>query len=160
MDMKKYFFFIALGLLTTGCSTTQKENTTSACQTRDASIKMAEAASSVSNSIIDVAGVQRATTPSLTMKQLPDPNSYGMDALASVDWAGPVGPLMEKIAEASNYKLRVFGSPPAIPVIVSLTKKNVPLGYLLREVDYLCGDKANILVLPATKVIELYYARS
>ena len=149
-------FFLA------GCTTPVGHSVTSLneAEVQAANIKLAEAASTMSNTLSQTAAVQRATTPPLSMKPLPDPNAWGMDTLASIDWSGPVEPLVRQIANVTTYQLRVFGQPPAVPVLVSINQTNVPLGYILRELDFQSGSKANIVVFPGRRVIELRYGRS
>lgn len=159
MDMKR---FIALGItsfLLAGCGSTTSQNV-AVNDNQNANITLAQASSTISDSLTASEEIQRATTPPLSMKNLPDADNYNMDALATIDWSGPVGPIVEKIAQASHYTLRVFGREPAIPVLVSLSEKNVPLGYILRDIDYQAGSKANVVVLPSKNVIELRYGRS
>jgi defect-in-organelle-trafficking protein DotD len=129
-------------------------------ETQNASIQLAEASTSVSNTLTDLGSITRAVTPALAMHRLPDPNSYGMNQQASVDWSGPVEPLVRQIANASRYRLQVLGNAPAIPVLISVHQKNSTLGYLLRDIDFQCATKANIVVFPSQRVIELRYARS
>lgn len=143
----------------TGCATTHNQDVSS-YQDGAASIKLAEAASTVSQSLVNVAAIQRATTSPLVLKNLSSATSPDLQTLASVDWSGPVGPLVKKVGDAAGYTVRVLGVAPAIPVLVSITAKNVPLAYILRNADYQSGSKANIVIFPNMKVIELRYARS
>lgn len=160
MDMmKRLLSFCVIAFFLSGCSS-YNVNSINEAETQSANVKLAEAASTMSNTLTQTAAVQRATTPPLTMKELPDPNTWGMDALASVDWSGPVAPIVQKIADASGFQLRVFGQPPAVPVLVSINQTNAPLGYILRDIDFQSGSKANIVVFPERRVIELRYGRS
>ncbi len=159
MDIKRLVAVVVSGLLLTSCASNQQK-TQALVATSNASIKLAEAASTVSQASLNTAAIQRATTPGLVMKQLPQPSEPGLDTLASLDWSGPVGPLVKKVAQAAGYKMRVLGVPPAIPVLVTLDVKNVPLAYILRDADYQCGSQANIAVLPQAKIIEVRYARN
>ena len=85
---------------------------------------------------------------------------YGMGGLTSVDWSGPVQPLVEQMANAVNYRTRVLGTSPAIPIIVTIYQKNAMLGDILRDVGYQCGRRASIAVYPESRVIELRYAKN
>lgn len=157
MEMKRLLAAFIFGLVLTGCTTQKNLND---IQAQNANIQMAQASTTISNSLTDLGGLERASTSPLAMKRLPDPDSYNMQTLASVDWSGPVGPIVQQIASASQYHLRVLGNPPAIPVLVSVNEKNTPLGYILRDIDFQCRSKANIVVYPERRVIELRYARS
>lgn len=118
--------------------------------------KIAEASVSVSSSLQTLEGIRKAENPDYA-KNLPSPRTYGMNYLASIDWTGPIGPLVERIAEAAGYNVRVLGSPPEIPIIVQLSERNTPLSVILRDADYQAGTKADIVVYASRHVIELRY---
>jgi len=147
----------------TGCTTAQN---TSVVQNENANVTLAQAASTISDSLSQADAVQRATTPPLALKKLVElensdnSQAYGMSSLASIDWSGPIGPIVNRIAEAAHYKLRILGRPQALPVLISITAKNKPLGDILRDIDYQAGSKANIKVYPDSQIIELRYGRS
>lgn len=127
---------------------------------RSAEMKLTNAADSVSRSLAELAEIERATHPQARLLSPVDPSMIGMDQLASIDWSGPIGPLVKKIAEASKYKLNVLGKPPGIPILVSISAKDTPLADVLRDANFQCGNKANIVVYPASKIIELRYVKS
>ncbi len=118
--------------------------------------KIAESAAAVSDSLTTLEGIRKSERPAYK-KKLPDPNDFGMTFMGSVDYTGPIGPIVYKLATNSRYKLHVMGNPPAIPIIVQLYKKNVPLAMILRDADYQAGDKADIVVNNKTRTIELRY---
>lgn len=162
MDTKRLFSISLMsycfGFMLTGCTSTQQNSND--IKTMNANVQLAQAATTVSNSLTDLGSMKRAVTPPLAMKNLPNPDAYNMDSLASIDWAGPIGPIVQQIAIASHYQLRVLGKVPAVPVLVSINEKNMPLGYILRDIDFQSGNKANIVVFPGRRVIELRYGRS
>lgn len=122
-----------------------------------AAFKLAEAATSVSNSMITLEGINKAKYPQF-QKKLPSASSFGMYQLTSIDWTGPIGPIVSKIALAANYQLSVLGNPPAIPVIIAIHAQNLSLGEILRNIDYQAGEKAYIYVNSKTRTIELRYS--
>lgn len=121
---------------------------------------LAEASFSVSRSVVDLAETAQAAHPLPNLAPPPSPATYGMAGLTSVDWSGPVEPLLRQIAIASNYRLRVLGTCPGIPVLVSVYQKNAMLGDVLRDVGYQCGRRATVVVYPGSRVIELRYAKN
>jgi len=125
----------------------------------DASIKLAEAASSVSDSMLKMARIEKVITPATADNMQTIPNSHMLQTRASVDWAGPIGELTERIAKAAHYHIRVLGQPPAVPVLISLDVTNESLAEILRDIDYQAGKKATIHVYPNSQVIELRYAK-
>lgn len=125
----------------------------------DANIKLAEAATSISDSMLQMARVQKVITPPKRDNTLTIPNSSTLQTRASVDWSGPVEELTERIAKAAHYRIRVLGKEPAIPVLISLDIEDQSLAEILRNIDYQAGKKATIHVFPNSQVIELRYAK-
>lgn len=125
----------------------------------DATIKLAEAAISVSDSMLEVARIEKVITPPRRDNTLTIPNAYNLQARASVDWSGPIEELTRRIAKAAHFKLRVLGRAPAIPVLIGLSAKDKSLAELLRDIDYQAGKKASIHVYPNSQVVELRYAK-
>jgi defect in organelle trafficking protein DotD len=123
----------------------------------DAEIKLAESAISVSKSLDCLAEIEKATHPCVRIPPPIDACRFGLACLASVDWVGPVEPLLKRIGEATHYCVRVLGKEPAIPVIVSITSKNVPFADILRNISLQIYKKACIVIYPNSRVIELRY---
>ena len=154
----KFVMMCILSALVTGCATGYKKPPVNN-PSDDASIKLAEAAVSVSDSMLEMAKVQKVITPPNKDNTMTIPNAYNMQARASVDWSGPIEELTDRIAKASHYKLRVLGKVPSVPILISLNLKDQSLAEILRDIDYQAGIKANIHVYPNSQVIELRYAK-
>lgn len=164
--MKKILLSAVLNLiLLTGCAsggppvTSDVAVISSDSGVRNAEIKLADAADSVSQSLQQLAEIERASHPTARLPSPPDPKLIGMGQLAAVEWTGPIGPLVDNIARASHYKLRKLGNSSAIPIIVSISAKDTPLADILRDAGFQCGNKASIVVYPASRTIELRYNR-
>ncbi|MFJ1269444.1 type IVB secretion system lipoprotein DotD [Legionella lytica] len=125
----------------------------------DATIKLAEAAVSVSDSMHEMARIEKVVVPPHKDNILTIPNAYNLQARASVDWSGPIEELTARIAKAAHYRMRILGKSPAIPVLISLTVKDQSLAEILRDIDYQAGIKAFIHVYPNSQVVELRYAK-
>ncbi|KTC76049.1 lipoprotein DotD [Legionella birminghamensis] len=125
----------------------------------DATIKLAEAASSISDSMLQMTRVEKSIVPPNVDNTLTIPNAYNLQARASVDWSGPIEELTARIAKAAHYRLRVLGPEPAIPVLISLNAKDQSLAEILRNIDYQAKHKANIHVYPNSQVVELRYVK-
>src|SRR5579871_1178906 len=65
---------------------------------------LAEASYSVSRSISSLAEIAQAAHPLPRLDPPPNPASYGMDQLTSIDWSGPVEPLVRQIARVAHYR--------------------------------------------------------
>jgi defect-in-organelle-trafficking protein DotD len=123
-------------------------------------VALAEASYSVSKSIVHLSEVAQAAHPMPVLPPDPNPASYGMGQLVSIDWSGPVESLLKQLAMASNYRLRVLGARPGIPVLVTIYDKNTILADVVRDVGYQCGRRATVVVYPDTRVLELRYAKN
>lgn len=152
-----FFLIICSSLLLTACHkappTIPEEQ-----ETHDAYVTLAEAADSVSHSLTQLGATEQAAYPPINVTEPPNPSSYGMEIPSSIDWSGPVEPLVQQIANATNYQLKILGSRPSIPIIVSISAKNTPMGDILRDVGYQCGKHAQIILYPSRRIIELRYA--
>lgn len=151
--------FIMLSSLLTGCAGGFRKPPMND-PSDDASIKLAEAASSVSDSMLEMARVEKVITPPTKDNTLTIPNAYNLQTRATVDWSGPVEELTLRIARAAHFRLRVLGKEPSIPVLISLSTKDESLAEILRNIDYQAGRKATIHVYPNSQVVELRYAKT
>lgn len=121
---------------------------------------LVEASYAVSRSLVSLAETADAAHPATALEAPPSPASYGMGQLTSVDWSGPIEPLVRQIAKAAGYRMTVLGTPPAIPVLVSVYDRNVMLADVLRNVGYQGGRRAKVVVYPESRLIELRYAKN
>lgn len=126
----------------------------------NADASLAEASYAVSRSISSLSETAQAAHPLPKLDPPPNPASYGMGGLTSVDWSGPVEPLIRQIAKVTDYRVRVLGTPPAIPVLVTVYDKNMMIADILRDVGYQCGRRATVVIFPESRVIELRYAKN
>lgn len=154
----KIVMMFALSALIAGCHTTFKKPPMNN-PSDDASIKLAEAAVAVSDSMLEMAKVEKVITPPEKDNTLTIPNAYNLQARASVDWSGPIEELTKRIAKAAHFKLHVLGTAPSIPILISLSSKDQSLAEILRNIDYQAGKKADIYVYPNSQVVELRYAK-
>jgi defect-in-organelle-trafficking protein DotD len=162
METKNFFLITVLLLASiTGCATKSGFYAINNRQNpREAEAKLSAAADSVSKSLQELAEISRAIHPQAKMPSPVEPDMIGMGQLGSIDWNGPIGPLVKKIAEATSYKLNVLGTQPAIPILISITAKDTPLADILRDAEFQCGNRANIVIYPASKIIELRYTHT
>ena len=156
----KLIVLLLASFLIIGCASTTYRKPPFNAPSDDATIKLAEAASSVSDSMHEMARIEKVVTPPHKDNLVTIPNAYGLQTHASVDWSGPITELTARISKAAHFRLRVLGQEPAIPVLVSLDLKDVSLAEILRNIDYQAGKKANIHVYPNSQVVELRYVNT
>lgn len=151
----KFISIASISLLLSACTSPPPE-----MHLDNADASLAEASYSVSRSIVSLSETAQAAHPLPKLDPPPNPASYGMAGLTSIDWSGPVEPLVKQIAKVTGYRLRVLGTAPAIPVLVSVYDKNMMVADVLRDVGYQCGRRAAVVVYPDSRVIELRYAKN
>lgn len=159
MNNKLLMIFLAFALLA-GCKTTATFKKPPLNRpSDDAAIKLAEAAHSVSDSMLEMARIEKVIRPPNQDNTLTIPNSYNLQARASVDWSGPIAEVTNRVATSAHYRLRILGKEPAVPVLISLNVKDESLAEILRDIDYQAGKRASIHVYPNSQVVELRYAK-
>lgn len=156
---KKLILLVFATAFLAGCASAVFKKPPNNNPSDDASIKLAEAASSVSDSMMQMARIEKVIRPPSKDNTLTIPTAYNLQARASVDWSGPIAELTERIARAAHYRLRVLGKPPAVPVLISLDIQDESLAEILRDIDYQARKRAYIHVYPNSQVIELRYAK-
>ncbi len=155
--MKNRLAIVALPILLSAC-TTSTPPASAELGHMDASLS--EASYSVSRAISSLSETAQASRPLPPLDPPPNPASYGMAGLTSIDWSGPVEPLLNQIARVTNYRLRVLGREPAIPVLVTIYDKNTMIADIVRDIGFQCGRRATVIVFPDSRVIELRYAKN
>lgn len=145
-------------LLWFACPTTYKKPPINEPST-DATIQLAEAAASVSDSMHDMAVVEKVMMPSNKDNTRTIPNIATLQKHVAIDWSGPIEELVARIAKTVGYHFHTVGKHPPMPVLISLTVKNETLVNVLRNIDYQAGNKASIRVYPTHHLIELRYAK-
>lgn len=120
-------------------------------------VQTAEAAVSVSHSLSQLGLAQRNEQGLLKRESEVNDLPRVLSRLVSIDWAGPVEPLIAQLSENTQLRLKVIGRAPAIPVMVSLRKRDTSLYDVLQDVRGQIGARADIMVFPSSGVIELHY---
>lgn len=169
MKMKNLLILLPLVAILTGCAsgsehyvklnlnyvTTPTAPITSS--DHNARTQIVEAANSVSSSLQELSALQTATTPHAKLPPPLDPKTTGLSTVASINWNGPVEPIVKRIAKACHYKVRVLGHAPSIQDIVNINAENQIMADILRNVSLQAEPEATIKVYPETKIIELRY---
>lgn len=174
--MKSTFSLITLlmfSLLLSGCSTVRswspswtpwhspqknKSQPSTAKKTPQVNL-LDQTAKSVAQQYKEANATQQAANPPKSVSAPPPPSSYAMNIPASVDWNGPIEPILKELAQKSNYQFRTLGHPPNMPIIVSIHVKKQSIGEIVRNLGLQCGNKAQVVVLPKRKIVELHYQR-
>jgi len=120
--------------------------------------ELINAAKSIEASLALLARTQEENNvPLLNTAPLITPEG-GMSGTADIDWTGPIEPLLRKLADMTDYKVKVLGNPPSIPIIVSISQDKTVIADILKNAGMQAGKRANIVVFPANRIIEVRYA--
>ena len=152
---------LLMGVLVGGCSSSRRgvsSRDRDLQALRSAESRLADAAASVSNSLTELAAIEKSAAGKTSKPGgLIDAEVAGMNQLVSIDWSGAVEPLVKKLSSVCKYKFKVLGKAPGIPVLVSITAKDRTVIDLLRDINFQSATKADIEIYPASKLIELRY---
>ena len=156
------FLCSVLCLNLTGCNSALSKstdyNTARTPINNDIAAELLAAAKSVESSLALLARNQDdSNIPLLNTAPLLTPEG-GMSGTADIDWTGPIEPLVRKLADMTDYKLKILGNAPAIPIIVSISQDKAIIADILKNAGMQAGKRANIVVFPANRVIEVRYA--
>lgn len=118
---------------------------------------LAESAGRTSHALDRLSAVETTRTP------VPDPGPLnaippGLETPVTVEWTGPLAPLVSRIATQAGYRFRVTGKPPAVPVVVDIDAVNEPLVEILRNAGQQGAARAGVVVDAGNRVIEVRYA--
>jgi outer membrane murein-binding lipoprotein Lpp len=168
MKNKKFLLFPVLlaSVSLAGCASTVKPqvnlnlryvtaNSVPATGDRAAQAQIAQAAGSVDKSLAQLSAIQVATHPGTKMNS--PTTAAGMGRRVSLNWNGPVEPLLQQVAAKAGYRLSVIGARPAIPALVNVSARNQSLASIIRNTSYQVNAKARVAVYANQHLIELRY---
>lgn len=114
-------------------------------------------ANSIEQSLKILSSAQEAEDPPIVNTVPLMTPEGGMGGTATIDWTGPIAPLLKRIADLTDYRLKILGNEPAIPIIVTITSKHAIIAEIVQNAGYQAAKRAHVLVYPETRVIELRY---
>lgn len=173
--MKQHVVALMLALFVSGCAEKNIPDYSESVHNKDllASIKLSketselkpieaqltQAAVLASNALSDLAEVKRARSEVFNPVFPEELLQSDFAQMVSIDWSGPIEPVMKMLVQVSGYELKVFGSSPTIVPIVTVNAQNVPVGDVIKDVVYQAQDQVEVKVTSSGpgKQVELYY---
>ena len=161
---KRIFNIVGVVLTTTlllsGCgskSSSQAAVVTNTQYVVDASIR--DAAQQAAASLQTLAAIEKSRYPHDATIPFANVHSPDLDRFVSVNWYGPIQPLLQQVANQIQYELQVYGKPPQMPILVHIddTANKTSAINVIRNADLQAGNNAEILVYPKMKMISLRY---
>ncbi|MCB9963422.1 MAG: DotD/TraH family lipoprotein [Rhodospirillales bacterium] len=154
---------LALGLvlpLIAGCSTSGSKymigNPQIVAEPDKISAMLADAADRASTSLEELAAIEAQKRKVAASPNLDDAPVELMRGI-TVNWIGPVEPLLKKLSDHASYNFKVYGSGPAVPLVVSVDAENQPIVEVLRGVGTQLGSEAAVHVDAQDRSVELRY---
>lgn len=114
-------------------------------------------AQSIEQSLSTLAAAEKAESPPILNTAPLVTSEGGMGGKIDIDWTGPIGPLVTKLASLTNYRVKFLGSEPAIPILISINARQTVIADVLQNASLQTGKRAHILVFPASRLIEVRY---
>jgi defect-in-organelle-trafficking protein DotD len=121
------------------------------------SARLAEAADKASASLQTLAAVENARSKKPAISAVENAPPELMRAM-TVNWVGPVEPIVKSLAQRAGYDFQTFGGPPPNVVVVSIDAENQPIIEIMRNIGLQLGNRANVKVNGKMRSVELYYA--
>lgn len=118
---------------------------------------LAHAADKASNALETLAAVEAARTPPAGVAPVGEAPPELRRAM-TVNWIGPVEPLVKKLADRAGYEFLVIGAVPVTEIVVSVDVENQTVIDVLRDVGLQLGVRADIKVDSEKHLIEIHYA--
>ena len=120
-------------------------------------LRLAAAVDRASTALQTLASVEQARNPGVSIQAAPSAPKELRQAV-SVDWVGPVEALAQSLADRAGYQLQVNGDRPPVPVVVSVQAREKSVIEVLRDLGLQVGRRAEIVVDPDRRIVELNYA--
>ncbi len=152
---------VFLATLISGCAATQnRDETANAKAQQDAALVLLQkTAGSIERSLLQLAEAEqfekmrlKPNEPRL-IKTIP-----GMEAVVSMPWQGTVEQTILKLAGLCGYEVRFIGKTPVIPILVQIGREPATVSDHMRTVGAQAGQRADVIVDPKLKLIEVRYA--
>ena len=121
---KKLSFFSAacLSLLLSGCAVHGRVDQQLVAEPDPLSLRLAAAVDKASGALETLASVEQARNPGAAIQAVP----YAPQELRrtmTVNWTGPIEPIVQRLADRAGYEMQVNGDVPPAPVVVTLTAR-------------------------------------
>lgn len=146
-----------VALAQAGCAPRQESDPQLAAGPDKVSALLADAADRASVALETLAAVEQAKTPSVAVAPIHDAPQELQRAI-TVNWVGPVEPVAKTLADRAGYVFQVVGTPPPVPLVVSVDVENRPVIDVLRSIGLQLGSRADIRVDGSNHTVELHFA--
>lgn len=138
-----------------GCENWEGERSLAA-RTDPVSLRLAEAADKASAALQSLARMEQSQKP-IAPESVIGNAPADLQTRVTVDWNGPIEPLLQNLASQAHYRFIKVGKTPAVPVIVRMNVRDRPVVEQLQSASLQATGSTDIIVNALTKTIELHY---
>lgn len=121
------------------------------------SLQLADAADRASRALETLAAVEKSRNPGEGVLGVPNAPQE-LRRSVTVSWVGPVEPIAQDIADRAGYSFNTLGDVPPTPIVVNVAANNKQVIDILRDLGLQMGQRADIKVDAARRMVELHYA--
>ncbi|MCB9982865.1 MAG: DotD/TraH family lipoprotein [Rhodospirillales bacterium] len=149
----------ALAVGVSGCSSLEKHSNDEpqiVAAPDTVSAMLASAADRASNALETLAAIESTRTPATNLGPVGDAPTELRRAV-TVNWIGPIEPITQTLAQRASYQFLTIGTPPPVPVVVSVDVENRPVIDVLRDLGLQLGVRGDVKVDSQRRVIEIHY---
>lgn len=150
---------LALAVSITACSSLDKHSNDTpqiVAAPDTVSAMLADAADRASNALQTLASIESARTPATNVGPVGNAPAELRRAI-TVNWIGPVEPISKTISERAGYQFLTIGTPPPVPVVVSVDVENRPVIDVLRDIGLQLGVRGDVKVDGQRRTVEIHY---
>ena len=156
MSLKKIALYGVIPVLLSACATYQPDPQLVA-EPDPITLRLAEAADRAATSLNTLAAVEQTRT-NTSLPPLAAGAPVELRRSITVDWVGPVDPIVKRLAERASYEFIETGKAPEVPIVVNISTRNEAVVEVLRDIGLQMKDRGTLKVDANKKVIEINYA--
>lgn len=102
------------------------------------SLMLADAAGKAAQSLETLASIEQQRTPQASVSTIPNAPQELRRGM-TVQWVGPVAPMVKAIADRAGYQFVTLGDSPPTPVVVTVNAQNKQIIDVLRDIGLQLG---------------------
>ena len=158
MNRKAFVLSVISVLLILAACTPRRVEQQLVVESDPVSLRLAAAADRASTALQTLASIEQVRTPGASIESANDDIPQELRRTMSLEWSGPIEPLLRRLADRAGYRLQLNGNRPAVPIIISVSSREKSVVEMLRDVGLQSGKRADVVIDVQNKVVELDYA--
>jgi len=121
------------------------------------SMMLADAADRASIALETLAAVEQSRSPEVSVAPIENAPAELRRAV-TVNWVGPIEPITQKMANRAGYAFQTIGTPPPVPLVVSVDVENMPVIDVMRSLGLQLGVRGDVRVDGRRRMVEIHYS--